>query len=315
MTIYFAACEIPGFEPSSSNVVETASASSFERADTCVYGPSAYAIIPDLPDLDTFYCHGFIDRNLADSTLRPVIVFVDNAGVERLQLRWRSTGYDVQYKAAGSFATIGSEFTVGGDSEQEVDIYLDAQASGTCTVWIAGTQRFTYSGDLSSADNIAEIRLYGYVDTAREAEFRGFVVADAPTIGWRTATYYPAGAGNDTAWTGAYTAIDELIHSDVDAITSSAADQVETVTTTGPSLSGYTVLGVVVAVRARRGASGPQNLQVALRSAGTNYFSSTKSLTVGFETKMNIWETNPATSVAFTTAEIASLQPGVKSIT
>jgi hypothetical protein len=56
-------------------------------------------------------------------------------------------------------------------------------------------------------------------------------------------------------------------------------------------------------------------LQLALRSAGTTYFSATKALDFGYGAFGNVWETNPATSAAFLSSEIAALEYGVKSIT
>jgi hypothetical protein len=103
-------------------------------------------------------------------------------------------------------------------------------------------------------------------------------------------------------------------YSDLDFINSGTANQVSTFAINAPTLTGYVVQAVAVTARANRGSGGPQNLKLVLRSAGTDYLGSTKSLDVGYGAFVEIWETDPATSAAWVNTAISTLQPGVKSI-
>jgi hypothetical protein len=143
------------------------------------------------------------------------------------------------------------------------------------------------------------------------------IVQDQSTIGFVLGTCVPSGAGSTSAWTGAYTDIDEAVTSDADFISSGTANQVSTFAQTAiPTLTGYVVRAVCVSARAKRGSSGPQNIRMALRSAGTNYFSGSDiSLGLGYAPVQTIWATDPATSAAWVNTAISSLEPGVKSIT
>lgn len=317
MTYYFMGSEIPGLVPSSSSVYERAITDGFARAETSCGGGGDldYAFVPDLPDLDTFYFHGFGMHDSSGAGLQTAMAFVNNAGVEILRMRWSGTTILFESHATGSWLQLGATVTAPSTSKQEIDIFYDAQASGNLKLYIGGTERFAYAGDLSGCANIAEIRLKGYafagVATGR---WHGVMVADIPLIGYRLGTFYPSGAGSDSGWVSGFTTIDEAVHNDGDYIASATANQISTFALTGPDLTGYAVAAVGVAARAKRGASGPANLQLTLRSGGTNYFSASKALDIGYETKLHVWEDNPATSVPFLTSEIASLQAGVKSI-
>lgn len=191
---------------------------------------------------------------------------------------------------------------------QTCDLFIDS--SGTVTLFVGGTSRITETGMTVTAPD--RIRLYA---TYYPSSLSQVVVADEPTIGWRLVSVSPAGAGATGDWTGTYTSVDEAEYDDADFIYSASAGQVELYTGTGPSLDGYTVRAVAVNARAKRGASGPANLQLALRVNGSDYFSSSKALSIGYGAYGAIWEDNPDTAVDWLAAQIPNIQFGVKSIT
>lgn len=313
MTIYFLGSEIPGFAPSDSVALEQAHADPFGRARTGVYTPASYIIVPDLPDLNDLWVHGFAQVHGMPSAPM-VLTFVNAAGTPtlRIQASTLTSTWTVQSFEGGAWAAIGSPITLSVVHPQEFDVHLDASASGSLTLYIAGTERFSHAGNLSFHANVAELRMSA--TSGVQSAYWGFAVADEPTIGWRVATYYPSGPGASAQWTNGHTTIDELAHDDADFIASDTASDVSTFAAAGPALTGYSVRAVGVAARAKRGGSGPASLQLVLRAGASDYFSASQALGLGYETRVNVWETNPATSSAFLTAEIAALQPGVKSI-
>jgi hypothetical protein len=127
----------------------------------------------------------------------------------------------------------------------------------------------------------------------------------------------PDGDGNGTAWTGVYTDIDEIEENESDLIASTAANQIEqqTVGATPASAANFSVDELRVSARARRGASGPQNIQLSQRHNSVDGFSGTKILGTAYAVVSNSFLTNPDTAAAWTISELATAEIGVKSIT
>jgi hypothetical protein len=212
------------------------------------------------------------------------------------------------------WTNVGAAVTYGQSVLNTVDLYIDGNSgTGTATLFLSGTERESATADFTSITGIDELQFHG-VNSAAGCSISQVIVADEPTIGWRLTTVPPTGAGATTDWTGTYAEVDEIVYSDADFINSSVADQVELFSHGTAIPSGYRVRAVVVAARAKRGGSGPQSLQLALRSSGTTYVSSTKALGVGYDGPFAVWEEDPATTADFTSSSIAALQFGVKSI-
>lgn len=144
------------------------------------------------------------------------------------------------------------------------------------------------------------------------------IIADEDTRGMRVVSLAPTGNGANTAWTGAFGDVDETGLGDADYITSAAANDIETyvIGDIAGGLAGYDVLAVVASARARKGTTGPLNLQGAVRISTTNYFSANVSgLDTGYGPVQAIWTQSPATSSNWTQAEVNGLELGLKSIT
>ena len=73
-----------------------------------------------------------------------------------------------------------------------------------------------------------------------------------------------------------------------------------------------------MSARLKRDTGGPQNAQLMLRKASTDYpGSNLANVGVGFDGHVNIWETDPNTAAAWTIADAnaATLEFGVKATT
>jgi hypothetical protein len=318
MTIYFAGGEMGAFIPSDSTVEEisTNKNGAFARGSIDIVNTSSYAG-GTFSTLADFWLHFEAVQGTANVSERTMISFYDSGGTERVRLRSTKSGdytLAMQYWNGAAWTTAGSSFVVDNSELQTFDVHIVSNsASGSIALYLAGTKRVD-SGtiDLSSFSGLAEMRLKC---AAVGTKYSQLIVADESTIGWRLTTAPATGAGATTDWVGGYTEIDELTYSDADFINSATANQVELFSHSTTVPAGYTVRGVAVTARAKCGASGPQNIQLALRSAGTTYFSSSKALDAGYGAFVNVWETDPATAADFTASAIASLQFGVKSIT
>ena len=317
MTFYFAGGEIAPWMPSDSNVHEaTAFAgydTNFARCGLFVFSGSSFAFTPDLNLPDEFYIHFAAERFTSGSNTESLLVLATGS-TEVFQVYTDGTTIYLKAYIASSWTTLGSAVIPLNSTLQDMDLYIKGNsATGICRLYVSGTKRIeALSADLSAVTGIQTLRSYSMGSGGHNIS--QIIVADEPTIGMKLATRYPNGAGAVNDWTNSYADVDETIYSDVDFVSSSSANQVAMYAQTGPIPSSYTVRAVAVSARAKCGASGPQNLQLGVRVASTNYFSTTKALDVGYGGPFNIWQNNPATSSAWLDSEISTLQIGMKSI-
>lgn len=319
MTIVWCGSEMGTFLPADSLAAETQLSgyfnSAFSRAGTNSGTASSFET-PTFAAQTDFYTHLCLANGIYPSGSTFPLDLVDGSDVEWVRLTY-NRGTDqlaLSYWNGASFTTVSTISINIESNPHDIDIYTKCNtASGQIKLYVAGTLRID-SGviDLSGCTSIVKARSTG---AGAGPVISQLIIADEPTIGWRLVTRYPNGAGSDSAWTGAYTGVDEAVYTDADFINSASANQVSMFTQTGPALTGYVVRAVAVTARAKKGASGPANLQLAVRSSGTNYFSASKALDVGYGGFCNVWETDPATTADWQNTAVDSLQIGVKSIT
>lgn len=316
MTILFVGGEMGAFIPADGNCREATTTpfynSSFARCAIYLTGSVTYAQSFEWAEEADCWIHGdfYIDT---DTSSEATFVSGFNASdIEVYRLRI-DEGVVKQYTSpdGSAWTQRGTSFTTSGDTLNTLDIHVHSDASGSATIYLSGTERLTASADLSGLSGIAYIRLGGSLKTY----WSQIIVSDEPTIGKRARTVPATGAGATNDWIGTYAEIDEAVYQDADFINSNTADQVELFAHSTSIPTGYQVQAVVVTARAKKGATGPANIQLALRSGGTTYFSSSQALGLGYGAHVGVWENDPATTAAFTTSAIAAAQFGVKSIT
>jgi hypothetical protein len=315
VTIYFMGGELSSFIPSDSTGKESTLAGTFDPDFTrCSLRPGGttgvYCSTPTLALPDAFYTKVYFKRDTASSMTTTLVSYLA-AGIEVFRVT-RTTGGDLQMQVfiAAAWTNVGSTVSFDVTSAHHLDLYIDGNsATGTATLFLGGTQRESEVANLTPVAAIDEVRFYFgcYVSQV--------VIDTEPTIGRRLGTRYPNGAGAVSNWTGGSTDVDEIVCDDADFCNSSTNGQIEQFTQTGSAITGYTVLAVGVYARAKEGGSGPENLQIGIRVSATDYFSSNKALTVGYSAYGEIWETNPATGVAWLNTAIDAIQPSIKAVT
>lgn len=139
------------------------------------------------------------------------------------------------------------------------------------------------------------------------------ILANESTVRLRGRTDAITAAGPNTDFAGAFGDINEIIYSDATGITSGTAGDVSTYTASSPTLTGA-ARAVLVGARSALGTTGPTGEQLALRVGATNYFSSTHVQAIGYGASIGIWETDPATGIAWLAAAASAAKPGVKAI-
>ena len=199
--------------------------------------------------------------------------------------------------------------------------YLPHATAGTFTVKVNGVQDINFSGSTApSTSNIDKIDLYasggGYYPY-----WDNVVVDDSAWPGVsRVAILSPSGAGFSAQWDPSvapnYACVDEVPYSDTDFISTNVVDEVDTYAMSDLPSEAAVIKCVQVSARARKeGVATPQNLALAVRTTGGDYYSANQALQTEYQSHSKIWEQNPGTAAAWTVSEVNAMEGGVKSRT
>lgn len=206
--------------------------------------------------------------------------------------------------ATGSFITVHWQAVSGG---MLIELFVDGVLISTATV----------SNAYLNGKSVGIFR-FGGPRSADRIHLSELIVADEDPRGWRVATLVPNAAGATSEWLGSYADVDEAIADDADFISSGTPNQVQLMGMSNLSIAAQNmeVRAVAVSGRARRGTTGPQNLQTGIRTGGVNTFSSNLPGIVPFLAPLAtvIWEANPATGLPFTISEVQGIEIGFKSV-
>lgn len=253
-----------------------------------------------------------------------IIRLVDSVSGETVfQIDGTDGNFRGEYWNGSSFTTMPSTFTFSTNVNKTIDIHCKIHDTlGRFAIYLDNSLWDEFTGDtnLFASAQVDGIELCGptfSLDFTKSANFSEVIVADEPTIGWRLATLIPNAAGTTSAWTGAYTDVDEIAVDDGDFLSSDTANQVHTMGASNLSVAAAAmeIQALLLNARARKGVSGPTQLQLAVRTGAADFFSSSFALDPGFISIQNMWALNPDTVVAWTPSEIDGVEIGVKSIT
>lgn len=327
MTILFAATERESFVVASGSISTSTSSSRFDSdfSRSAIEFPqdSAQVQVPAVAmgNLSEVWFHGLFAQELGFTFNSNIIEFRNSAGLGILRLFANSsTTVKLQYWNGSSWVDIGSPFTWTSTGNNTIDIRckIDNSTGDFAFYWNGAVQaQLTGDTDQVAASAVDIILVRGW-QASLPRQMSEVIVSTTSTLGQRVATLPPTATGTTSAWTGTFADVDESDINDSDFISSGTPSQVTTfgMADLSATAAGYDVVAFVAAARARHGATGPQNLQLATRTHSTDYYSSNVAgLTTSFANGFyEIWEDNPNTSVPWTTTEINAVEAGVKSI-
>jgi hypothetical protein len=149
-----------------------------------------------------------------------------------------------------------------------------------------------------------------YVATGADAKFYGDSRVDC---------LFPTGNGNYSQWTGSdadkvdnYALVDDPTIATADYVKSSTVGQIETYAYGDLPYSAGTIGGIQQVVTARKSDAGSRSIRFVCRIGGTDYLGGTAVLTDSDFCHRYIWEVNPATSAAWTVAEVNAAEFGYR---
>lgn len=323
MTILFMGGEMSAMVPGTGGVDE---ANNFYNSDFCRASVECNGTSgdPDEKFVDTaiwsaqtgdFFLHFEMAVEGSVASANNCVHLLDDSGDPVIRLRRSGGNWQLQYLdnlAVWQDAGGGDYPDAAAGSRTRFDLYCNT-TSGDIVLYVQDTNRDEATGlSLGHITGIAQARFFS---TIGGAFYSQVVASTTSTIGGRLATYYPSGAGASSDWTGTFAEIDERTYDDADFAFSDTNGEVSTYAMTGPAATGYVVQAVSVCARAKRGSTGPQNMQLVLRASGSDAVSSTIALDLGYYAYCAVWEQNPTTVSDWVNTQVSGLQAGFKAIT
>lgn len=269
--------------------------------------------------------------NVAYSSPSHMVALLDAAGVRRLALVLPAGAYTanftkywrlVKIDAAGAMTTLATAGnTLSTDTLQKIDLYVNYAVDGQVQVYLDGTKIIDYSGDVTtdSATTLASA-VFGqdYAVGSTVADYWSeIMVSTTDTRSLSLVTLPPAAAGSTFNWTGTTSDVNEVALDDATLITSATAGQIAQTTVTTTGLAGTTgIVALVVNARAQKGATGPQNAELMVRTGAVDYVSADIALPASLGLISKAWDANPATGSAWSVSDLtaAGFNIGIKSV-
>jgi hypothetical protein len=219
--------------------------------------------------------------------------------------------------ASPVWTNVGSAFSFS-TGYADVDLRIDINTSGSHSFEFMRAGTLAASGTFSQP-SFTDIRSYDIsgIGSVATGHFSQVLITEGvSTLGAVVASCPPTALGANTGWTGPVTSINETGLVDSNFIYSDAASQVSTFVTTDAAVpSGNAIQAVVVNARIKSdNATGPQDIQAAVRIGSTNYFSPTLTVGSGFDFVPYVFPTSPATLTEWSAAEFNGSETGLRSI-
>ena len=206
----------------------------------------------------------------------------DDSDVPIFRMQLASSGglFDIDSYNGSTWSTAGTA-TVGWRQStwMRLDIRINMHATtGNFELYVDGKLVLEITGDTipGSVTQMAEL-LLGSCQSANtnsstyRTSWAGIFVASADTRGQELWVAHPNGAGNYTAWTGAYTDVDQVGIDDAGFLTIDSTGQRETVTCENlPATTGWDPVALMVAARVKKSDPAADDIQLTCRSGTTD---------------------------------------------
>lgn len=267
---------------------------------------------PVWPVASEFWAHGVFFPGSGGNGNQ--VLFFDGATVVAQLVSSGALTWTLQTLQAGVMTTVGS-FTLVSAILNYYAFRIVAGASGIAEGYLAGTLIYRQTGlNHAGFSGVTQTQYLGAIGgfTTRWSQ----IIHDTiPHVGrkLRTVRIDTASVIN-TGWSGAVGNINEIVLNDATNVTSSAPGDIGTYYKNGFSFGAYNVVALMVNARAQKTSGSSTNLQLAVRTNGTNYFTASIALDFGMQACCASWTQNPFSAAAWDPTTAASAELGMKSI-
>lgn len=222
------------------------------------------------------------------------------------------------YKKVGEEKTLLVSVTDGSqDALYKIDLQIiNYGVSGTINVYLNGTLRITYSGNLSlpgitGFNKFVAANGNGYSDECFMSEC---IVADEDTRTLSLVTLAPNASGDINEWAGAYTDIDDTANGDTDLISADTAGLDAQFELSDMPTGNFHVRAVKMLARAMD-ATETFDLAVGVKTNSAVHLSAPQPLLTAWNAVETLMLQNPETLSDWTVSEVDALQIAVQSVT
>lgn len=261
----------------------------------------------------TVYCNGN-----GTSVGSYLFAFYSADGVKRLTVEGSGANGILQistYNAAGTrvvIATANAGYSAGEITRYDLNISGFDGNSGSIYLYNGGALVASATGVDLSTEGVSGISLFRVSTplgtSGNTYAMSEIMVSDTDTRSMRLVTLPVAALGNSAQWTGAATDVNETTLSDATLNSSATAGQRQNYTVNTSKLTAQmAVRGLVVSARASRGASGPQNIKLGVRTGGADYDGAAVDPGLSFSAVQQAYDTNPGTGADFTVTQLTDV--------
>jgi hypothetical protein len=272
---------------------------------------------------ETAWFHMYFGSNQAPTNGVVFILVRDSSNLPWFRMVGAATsGQQIAQFNSGTGASpvwtnVGSAFSFS-NGYADVDLRIDINTSGGHSFEFMRAGTLVASGTFSQS-SFTNIRSYDIaaIGSVATGHFSQVLITEGiSTLGAVVASCPPTALGANTGWTGPVTGINETGLIDSNFIYSDTASQVSTFVTTDAVVpSGNAIQAVVVNARVKSdNATGPQDIQAAVRISGTDYFSPTLTVGGGFDFVPYVFPVSPATLATWSEAVFNGSETGLRSI-
>lgn len=331
MSILFAAAgSLAGFTASAlGNTVTTTTAAHFDsayvQAAIGIHSQSTLTTTPLATPITEGWMHFEWYHDAAiSSTIDQSMWVIQSGSTPLFRLSITNNNFTVlQYYNGSSWQTLQtiSSQSLNYDEKYKWDIYLNMHdTTGVLQVYLNDVLLFDYSGDTirttpTDFDRLV-LQSVSPLGAGATCYFSQVIIADEDTRNLKVFASTLTGAGTTNDFTsGVYTDVDEEGKSDdTDKLSSGTANQIFLAATENMP-AGRVPKAVAINARALQVTFGPTKINLAIRSGGTNYYSSDLALGSVLGPVANVWNTDPATAAPWTESGFNAIEAGVRSRT
>lgn len=282
---------------------------------------------------------GLESGNGSDPTANLFGIYTDGGGSGHVYLRRLNTNALVAYRGDPNSGVLGapsgtqiatSAAGVLDGNWHYVEVYaVIHDSTGRLTVKVDGTTVIDFTGDTrngGTSSNIDAVRFRSgrYVNGACVVSIDDFYTCDAtgtvnntflgdvrvqpllPNAAGSSTQFAPTGSANNWANVG------EAPFNNATYNASSTVGQLDLYGLSDLTAGTTSIMGIQTVAHMQKSDAGTANAKVALKSGGTVYYDTTRSLGTSPTSYTQVRETDPATAVAWTVSNANSLEAGVE---
>jgi len=273
----------------------------------------------DSPEVETWFSFRIKGNGIVSAYDTPLFETIAADGTPMTRLSSSNGTVQFQRFDGSAWVNVGASISGFMPAVHRFDLHsVIDPVNGAFELYIDGSLHTAFFGNTTgAATGTTSFKIAG-PNPFGVTGYRGIIITD--TVDTRTIldlkSNLPNGAGFYDAWNGVFTDVNSVGQNDVIGIDTDTADEISSFTLDDPNIVGNSqIAGVVLNARAQRTATGPQALNLGVRTGGADFFSPDLALSEIAGNVSHTFGINPATNAPWTQAEIVTMELAIRSRT